>query len=260
MSLWIAGAAVVGAGMNMYSASQMEGPESGYDVVESPTYDWAEGSQKDANTYMRDQLNQMQRGEEPQWMQNTLGPMQQQMQQSNRDRFYGSAGRPGVLRDVQGMGAVTGIGPKATMAKSMQAEYDFMTEGNKIDQYINSLKFGHMSQASQTVPQQLAGMPRGPESQVVSYGGGAGQTMNQPMSMDFSGFGGDNSSSGQLWNTPQSNPPGSTYGWQTQSVPASGGLGGAGTIGGWSNNYSSYPKAVPAQTTTPTSRGVTGQW
>jgi hypothetical protein len=154
---------------------QRDQPQTGYDIVEMPQYPWATGTQEKVNQYYMDMLNQIQQGQEPSWMSNYLNPMQQGMQQNLRQNVYGSAGRPGTLRDVMGMGSITGVGPKAAMSKGSQHIADYLTESDKIDQYINSLKYNSMSNMAMQVPQAASSMARGPETQIVNYMGGVGQ-------------------------------------------------------------------------------------
>src|SRR3990167_457124 len=107
--------------------------KSGYDIVQMPTYPWAEDTQRETNTYMRDMLSMLSRGETPAWMK-YLDPVQSGMKQNLYNDYYGSAGRPGIMRDIQGAGAGMGVGPKATLSKTNQAFSDYMSEGDKIDQ------------------------------------------------------------------------------------------------------------------------------
>lgn len=155
-----------------------EAMQQGYDIVSADTYPWAEGTQQAVNKYWMDMMQNMQAGQQPAWMQNTLDPMQQSAQQNLRGNVYGTGGRPGTLRDLMGAASITGVGPGAAMAKGSQHLVDYLTESDKIDQYFNQLKFGGMQQMATFAPQQAASMARGPEQQIVNYMGGGGQ-MNQ---------------------------------------------------------------------------------
>lgn len=164
--------------LGSWLGGQGDQPETGYDIVEMPTYPWAESTQQGVNQYYMDMLEAIKRGEMPSWMSAYLDPMQQSAQQNLSQNVYGSAGRPGTLRDVMGMASITGVGPKAAMSKGTQHMADYLTESDKIDQYFNQMKFGTMSNLATQVPAAAASMARGPETQIVNYMGGVG-TGNQ---------------------------------------------------------------------------------
>lgn len=174
-SLIAGGLGATGAALGGY-LGRGQAPEQGYDIVDMPTYPWAEGNQQAASNYYGTGVESLAAGQLPPGMEQYYGQMQGGLQQDSRERFYGSAGRPGTLRDVMGMGAVGGLGPQAALSKGLQAEYDFMTEGRKIDEYIAGLKTNEFSKQSQLMPQGLANLPRGPESQIVNMMGGGGQS------------------------------------------------------------------------------------
>lgn len=156
-----------------------EAPEQGYDVVDMPQYPWAEGAQQDVNQYLTGAMESMGRGETPPWM-SMFDPMQQGAQQNLSDQFYGTAGRPGNLRDMMGVASQTGVGPKSAMAQGQQLTNDYMSEGRKIDEYFANMKGGMMANQSMQIPQMLMNAPRGPESQIVNMMGGVGGSGGMP--------------------------------------------------------------------------------
>ena len=168
-----------------------EAPQQGYDVVTMPQYDWAQGNQMAASDYYNQGTQYLQQGQLPPGFQDFYNTMQTGMQEDSADRFYGTAGRAGSLRDIIGLGSITGVGPRATLSKGLQAEYDYMTEGRKIDEYIASLKANEFSRQSQMMPAGLAGLARGPESQIVNMMGGVGGTagVGADMASAFGGLG-----------------------------------------------------------------------
>jgi len=170
------GAAGIGALGSVLGSwlGQGEAPQQGYDVVTMPQYDWAEGNQQAASNYYNQGTQYISQGQLPPGFESYYGQIQGGLQQDSADRFYGTAGRSGTLRDILGLGSITGVGPKAAISKGMQAEYDFMTEGRKIDEYIAGLKTQEFSRQSQLMPAGLAGLARGPESQIVNMMGGVG--------------------------------------------------------------------------------------
>jgi len=147
--------------------------EQGYDIVQMPTYDWAEGTQQGTNEYLMQMLDALKKGKTPAYM-SYLDPIQQGMQKNLSDTFYGTAGRHGTLQDVMNAASITGVGPRAAMNKSTQASADYLSESDKIDQYISGLKYNNMSSLATQVPSMLSSMPRGPETQVVNLMGGVG--------------------------------------------------------------------------------------
>jgi len=161
-------------GSQAMANSGREDQESGYDIVEMPEYPWARGNQEQVSQYYQNMLNELSRGEQPDYMK-YLDPMAMNAKQNLSETMYGTAGRPGTLRDTFGMGSISGVGPKGAMSSGMSHVADYMTEGRKIDDFFNQIKANEMSRLSTTVPQQMSNMPRGPESQIVPYGGGGGQ-------------------------------------------------------------------------------------
>jgi len=185
MALIMGGSAGIGALGNILG--RQDAPQQGYDIVNADTYDWTDQTQQGLNSYWSNMMQNMQAGQQPAWMQNTLDPMQQSAQQNLRGNVYGTAGRPGTLRDVMGAASVSGVGGGAALSKGSQHIADYLTESDKIDQYFNQMRFGGMQNMAMQAPQQLAQLPRGPEQQIVNYMGGGGQ-MNQPQ-MDYGALG-----------------------------------------------------------------------
>jgi hypothetical protein len=174
---WGEAASALMGGLGSWLGSQgQDSGQSGYDVVQMPQYDWTESSLGANNEYLMQMLDALKKGQMPSWM-NYLNPVQEGMQQNLSNQFYGSAGRSGTLNDVMNSASITGVGPRAAMTKATQASADYLSEADKIDQYISGLKYNSMSNLATQVPSLISQQPQGPQSQIVTYGGG-GQTQS----------------------------------------------------------------------------------
>lgn len=175
MAMLLSSAIGSGAGLLGGLLGGKEQGQTGYDLIQPEYYTGAEDTIGQGWGYMSELINAMRRGEQPAWMSGTLDPIQQSMQQRLSNQFYGTAGRGGTLRDIQGMGAMAGVGPKALMNKSQQAAADFMSAGSQIDEYINNLRYQGMSNLAMNIPGMVGQMPASkPMPMVVPYGGGGG--------------------------------------------------------------------------------------
>jgi len=193
---WVAvavvGAGAIGAGTSAYQGAKNRAAmkdSQGYDVVEMPQWDFTESNQQRLSDQYNQGIDYTNQGLLPPGFQKFYDTQQEGMQQDLSERQYGSAGRPGTLRNVMGLSSVTGAGPKAALSKGLQAEYDYMTEGRKIDEYIAGLKSTEFGRQSMFNVQGLAGMSQGPQSQVVNFGGGVGQMSGGGQGMDLSALG-----------------------------------------------------------------------
>ena len=65
------------------------------------------------------------------------------------ERMYGSPGMqgPGTMQNVMSTGAITGVGPKATMAGMQKAMYDYNQSGAAIDEMMARMGYGSKENA-----------------------------------------------------------------------------------------------------------------
>ena len=201
-------AAVIGGGAMLGSAAMSKGGgmQQGYDIVNAEEYPWARGNQEQGSQYFQNMLRQVQAGEQPEYMK-YIDPMQMRTKKLLQDQVYGTAGRPGTLRDVMGISAGFGLGPGKGMSSGMQHVADYMTKSSKIDNFFDQMRQQEMSKAAYAAPQGLMNAQRGPEQSIVNLMGGGGQMGGQQQPMDFSGFSanvGEGMASGQIpgafWN------------------------------------------------------------
>lgn len=92
------------------------------------------------------------------------------------NRMYGSPGLqgPGVMQNVMSTGAITGVGPKATMAGMQKAMYDYNQSGREIDEMM--ARMGYQSKENALNRATSMSLPTHVGGQVVGgYPAQAGQ-------------------------------------------------------------------------------------
>lgn len=192
---WVAvavgGSAALGAGTAAYQGSKNRAAAKdsiGYDVVNAHTYDFTQGNLEALSQFGNQGLEASSQGQLSPGFEAFFDQQKAGLHQDSSDRFYGTAGRPGTLRDTLGIASLTGLGGKAPIAKGTQAIFDFMTEGRKIDEYILGIKSNQLSKEQSFFPGLLGSIPRGPESSIVNYGGGV-SNQGQGGALDLSSLG-----------------------------------------------------------------------
>lgn len=129
---------------------------TGYDTVNfNDPYD--AGSRANSTAYLQDMLSSLRAGRAPDWL-NRYGDQQQQyLLNQNKNQFFGKEGQSGgsIADAASSAGAMQGIGGQASIQPVNRALSDYADRMNGINQYIANLKNNYMTQASQTVPQQL---------------------------------------------------------------------------------------------------------
>ena len=223
----LAGGAI-GALAGGFGTPKAGGLEQGYDVVTMPQYSFTEPRLRLASDYLTQNINRMSQGQYPAWYDKASQTMRQQMMTNLNQATYGKPGqRTGTFQQAQDMGAITGIGPKATWAQGQKVLSDYTDKSSQIDAYLAQLGVGVMQGEESTYLQASQNMPQGPQSAIVNKMGGvygpqgsspwstlgqtaAGQGFGNMFSNMFSGGGGSGASqwgyspSGQYMNT--SNP------------------------------------------------------
>lgn len=153
-------------------AGDMGNGESGYDIVQMPQYSFTEPRLRLASDYVSQNLERMQRGEYPSWYDKAQPIMRQGMMRGLNESMYGRAGeRTGALQQANDQGAILGVGPKASWAQGRKLLGDYMQKSSAIDEYLTGLGVNIMQQGEGTYLQASNSMPRGPETQIVGYGG-----------------------------------------------------------------------------------------
>lgn len=180
---WAATAAGVGSlGAGLISGMGKSKQKSGYDVVTLPQYSWTEGNQKSASDYLGGELQRLQSGALPSYYANALPGMQEALQRQLRKRYFGGPMENGLYNNALSAGAVMGINPKAGFAQAQKVSQDYADQSRQIDEYLQQQGVSLQQQSAATIPAMLAGLPQGPASQIVTYGGtsapGAGGAMS----------------------------------------------------------------------------------
>ena len=156
------------------AANQPGGMEQGYDVVTMPQYSFTEPRLRLASDYLTQNINRMSQGQYPAWYDKASPVMREGMMRGLNQATYGKPGqRQGTMQQASDMGAITGIGPKATWAQGQKVMSDYMDKSKQIDEYLTSLGVNIMQGEEQTYLQGMLNMPKGPDSTVVNKMGGA---------------------------------------------------------------------------------------
>lgn len=179
---WVSAAVgAAGVGASLYNGSKSKGGQTGYDVVQLPQYGWTEKNQQNTSDYLNSELQRVQSGQLPAYYQNALPGMQEAMQRRLRKTYFGGPTDSGLYNHALEAGAVMGVGPKAGFAQAQKVSQDYADQSRQIDEYLQQQGVGLQQQAASSIPMQLAGLPQGPQSQIVTYGGtsapGAGSAM-----------------------------------------------------------------------------------
>ncbi len=181
---WVSAAVgAAGVGASIYGASQKGkgGNQSGYDVVQMPQYSWTEPNQQNTSNYLNQELQRIQSGALPAYYQNALPGMTEALQRQLRKKYFGGPTDSGLYNHALEAGAVMGVGPKASYAQAQKVSQDYADQSKQIDEYLQQQGVGLQQQAASSIPGQLSGLPKGPDSQIVTYGGtsapGAGSAM-----------------------------------------------------------------------------------
>lgn len=207
---WAAVATGVGTAVGGYFAGQGtggSGSTQGYDVVQLPQYSFTEPRLRLTSDYVTQNLERMQRGENPAWWDRARPVLQQGLERGASEAYLGRPGqRTGALQIAQETGALTGLGPRGTFAQTSKVGQDYANRLNQINEYLTGLGVDIQREGEGRYLGTSLGIPQGPPSQVVQYaptqsqgkkniwgdliGAFAGQAGNIPWGSLFGGGGG----------------------------------------------------------------------
>jgi len=104
-------------------------------------YPWIPDTYKASADFLREQINAIGRGEAPQWWQNALPILRQQLKRGVEETFYGEGSeRPGAFKTQQQAASITGLGPAQAAVGHNQLLRDYYTKEFEIDELLT--KFG----------------------------------------------------------------------------------------------------------------------
>lgn len=168
--------ALAGGGMSMMGnmfGNKGQKLEQGYDVVQMPQYSWTEPNRKLLADYVSGGLQSIQEGNPPTWWQNAQPKLQQGMSRQNALTYFGSPGtRSGVVNNAMSIGAMAGLKGKRAMTPGNQALTEYANREAQINDYLTQLGVNVTQQSEQNYINTIAGMPGGPETQIVNKMGG----------------------------------------------------------------------------------------
>lgn len=230
----IGGAAItsaVGVGSQMMSQGERKGAGVGMtptQVVTMPTFPWSAPTLKTSADFIRKSMDDMQQGNLPQWWGRMQQPIQQGMQRSARQAYFGSPGLSGgsIMDQVRSGSAALGTGSGVGAARENKVLSDYANKMKQIDEYMATQSLAYGQEAAKTLPYQAAMQPQGPPAQIVG-----GQPYNMPADPDpwgeafggiasalpwlTGGFGAQNTTTDWMHTDPtvgrQGPPPGQSY-------------------------------------------------
>jgi hypothetical protein len=178
-----AGAGAAGAGYALSGGGGEDGMmRQGYDVVTLPQYSFTEPRLRLASDFVSDNISRMSRGEYPSYYGKALPKLRENMSRPNYQTYFGRPGdRSGTVNDAMAMGAMTGLKGKTAMAPANKLLKDYADKETAIDEYLTKMGVDVMMRDATAFPALAAAMPKGPDAQVVSYGG-----FTQPATNDSS--------------------------------------------------------------------------
>lgn len=189
MSFWVAGAvigsAAIGGGTAAYQGHKTREAMKdsiGYDMVEMPQYSYSEPMLRDTSSFLSDNISRLGEGKFPAYYDNALPQIRAGMSDPLKQRYFGTEGdRSGSILDMaKGLGSQGGLGFKGVQAQTNKQFKNYQAEEAKIDAFLASMGVDIMKRDSGLMPQLAMNMPRGPETQIVNYGGGVGMGNQAP--------------------------------------------------------------------------------
>jgi hypothetical protein len=158
-----AAAPYAGAAATVYGALKGGGGgggQTGYDLITPQQRPYDEANQNQLYSYGSDMLNRSKQGLAPAYFENSVYDLRKMMSDPLYRTYYGSPGqRTGTVQNAFNMGAMTGLGPKASMAQGQKAMYDYSQQESAIDQYLAALKMQSMQNQETTGLSTLQGLP-----------------------------------------------------------------------------------------------------
>lgn len=173
----VTGAAAIGAaGSIASSALAPKGGGGGPSVVSLPTFDFFEPGAKEASDFQRQQLASLSQGQFPQFFQNAIPQLRQELQQPLTQRFFGTEGNRGgsILDTATAAGAMSGLGPRRLASNVNKSLRDFSDRSQSIDRFITQQGVDLASNFARSVPDSLFNAPQGPPATAFAGGGGGG--------------------------------------------------------------------------------------
>ena len=172
----IIASAAIGAAGSMASAGisgSMNKGKGGGGVADwtAPQYPWTEPRLQGTSDYISQSIDRIRRGEEAPWMQKYFPQIEKQLKTANRQTYFGMPGNrsESVLGGAAQLGAMTGVGPKATNAYGRKFLQDYSNREAAIDAQLAQMRLSSMEQAAYQYPQLSNQMAAGPQSQPIQY-------------------------------------------------------------------------------------------
>jgi len=172
----IIASAAIGAAGSMGSAAisgSMNKGKGGGGVADwtAPRDPWTEPMLSTNADYITQSIDRIKRGEEAPWMKKYFPQIEQQLKTANRQTYFGMPGNrsESIMGGAAQLGAMTGVGPKATTAYGRKFLQDYSNREAAIDSQLAQMRLSSMETAAYEYPRMAASMPQGPQSQPIQY-------------------------------------------------------------------------------------------
>lgn len=152
------------------------GSGGGYDVVNLPQYSFTEPRLRLISDFVSDNLTRIGQGKRPAYYDAAVPYIRENLERPLRTTFFGRPGeRTGTLQAAQEVSAALGVGPRASMAATNKALARYEDASKQIDEFIEKTGVDVTQESLRTSIYAGLSIPKGPDAQVVSYGGYAPQ-------------------------------------------------------------------------------------
>lgn len=167
------------------------GSQGGYEVVTMPQYDFTEPRLRLISDFLSQQIGGLQQGQIPPWIKSMFvgeggdlgkygaGSIGAGLERQLQNTQFGLPGqRYGVIPSLLSTAAITGAGGATANRMVERASQNYSEQAKRIDEFISEQMY---TGAQDTLGKSLAygtGMPKGPDSQIVQYGGYPSQSMD----------------------------------------------------------------------------------
>jgi len=175
----------IGGGFGLISAHQNRGRAgTPAQYIEPSEYGPGHALAQAKSQYAQDIFSRLSAGQDPMYWAKAKPTIQAGMQRDLYSRYYGGGLQgPGIMGQIGATGAMTGVGPKGTMASMQKAAYEYDQSGRAIDEYLAKLGVDFSQQAQQQalgtyIPTHVGGgmvAPGAPAQAPYDWSGAIGQ-------------------------------------------------------------------------------------
>jgi hypothetical protein len=164
------GASLIGSGVNKLFGGGEEA-QSGFNVVSQPLFGHTEQGQAAASGFLQQQLKDLGEGRLPGFFEAQRPLLERGFQRGLSRSFFGLPGRrsEGALSQAVSLGALTGVGPRASVKLGERQLQNFTQQSQAIDEFIAKQGVDIARETALNAPRSLGALPLGPSSTAVPF-------------------------------------------------------------------------------------------